>query len=35
MIETKAQGNALAEALEATVDLTREVRMHWTGCPNT
>ena len=35
MIETKAQGKALAEALEATVDLTREVRMHWTGCPNT
>merc|ERR1712087_1029246 len=26
---------ALAEALEATMDFTRDVRMHWTGCPNT
>jgi len=35
LIETKATGKALAEALEATMDLTRDVRMHWTGCPNT
>eukprot|EP00216_Chloropicon_sp_CCMP2111_P000674 CAMPEP_0198239056 /NCGR_PEP_ID=MMETSP1446-20131203/4574_1 /TAXON_ID=1461542 ORGANISM="Unidentified sp, Strain CCMP2111" /NCGR_SAMPLE_ID=MMETSP1446 /ASSEMBLY_ACC=CAM_ASM_001112 /LENGTH=624 /DNA_ID=CAMNT_0043921599 /DNA_START=290 /DNA_END=2161 /DNA_ORIENTATION=- len=34
-IETKAQGKALAEALEATMDFSRDVRMHWTGCPNT
>ncbi|QDZ18662.1 ferredoxin-nitrite reductase [Chloropicon primus] len=35
LIETKATGKALAEALEATMDFTRDVRMHWTGCPNT
>ena len=35
LIETKNTGKALAEALEATMDFTRDVRMHWTGCPNT
>lgn len=35
LIETKATGKALAEALEATMTFTRDVRMHWTGCPNT
>ncbi|WZN63984.1 ferredoxin--nitrite reductase [Chloropicon roscoffensis] len=35
LIETKATGKALAEALEATVDMSRDVRMHWTGCTNT
>jgi len=34
-IETKATGKALAEALEATMIFNRDVRMHWTGCPNT
>ena len=24
----------MAEALEALVDLPRDVRIHWTGCPN-
>ena len=35
LIETKATGKTLAEALEATMVFTRDVRMHWTGCPNT
>lgn len=35
MIETKAQGKTLTEALEATMDIPADVRMHWTGCPNT
>lgn len=34
VVETKANARLLAEAVEASMDLHREVRMHWTGCPN-
>ena len=34
LIETKNRALALARALDAEVELTRPVRMHWTGCPN-
>ena len=34
MIETKTRALALARALDAEVELTRPVRIHWTGCPN-
>ncbi|HYW22444.1 MAG TPA: ferredoxin--nitrite reductase [Nodularia sp. (in: cyanobacteria)] len=34
MIETKSRALEMAEALEAELNLTRPVRIHWTGCPN-
>lgn len=34
LIETKNRALALARALDAEVELTRPVRIHWTGCPN-
>ncbi len=34
LIETKAQGLALARELDAELDIPQRVRMHWTGCPN-
>ena len=34
LIETKNRALALARALDAEVELTQPVRMHWTGCPN-
>jgi len=34
LIETKNRAMALARALDAEVELTRPVRIHWTGCPN-
>ena len=34
LIETKTRALALARALDAEVELTRPVRIHWTGCPN-
>mmetsp|Transcript_29303 Transcript_29303/g.93756 ORF Transcript_29303/g.93756 Transcript_29303/m.93756 type:complete len:577 (+) Transcript_29303:379-2109(+) len=35
IVETKANGVKLAKELEATMNIPNEVRMHWTGCPNT
>ncbi|KAH6772677.1 nitrite reductase 1 [Perilla frutescens var. hirtella] len=35
IIETKARGLMVAEEVEKLVSVTRPVRMHWTGCPNT
>eukprot|EP00897_Mesotaenium_endlicherianum_P004176 jgi/Mesen1/3787/ME000206S02971 len=35
IIETKQNGIKLSEALAETMNFTRPVRMHWTGCPNT
>lgn len=34
LIETKNRALAMIEALEAELTLTRGVRIHWTGCPN-
>lgn len=34
LIETKNRALATIKALEAELDFTREVRIHWTGCPN-
>ena len=34
LIETKNQALAVAKELEAEVEMTRPVRIHWTGCPN-
>ncbi len=34
LIETKNRAMALAHALDQEVELTRPVRIHWTGCPN-
>lgn len=34
LIETKNRALALIQELEAEVTLTRPVRIHWTGCPN-
>ncbi len=34
LIETKNRAVALAETLEATLDMPQPVRIHWTGCPN-
>ncbi|BAZ65817.1 MAG: ferredoxin--nitrite reductase [Pelatocladus maniniholoensis HA4357-MV3] len=34
LIETKNRALALIKALEADLELTRPVRIHWTGCPN-
>lgn len=34
LIETKNRALEVIKALEAEVELTRPVRIHWTGCPN-
>lgn len=34
LIETKNRALAIAKALDEQVELTRPVRIHWTGCPN-
>lgn len=34
LIETKNRAIALAEVLDRTLDVPRDVRLHWTGCPN-
>lgn len=35
IIETKARALKVTEEVERLVSVTRPVRMHWTGCPNT
>lgn len=35
IIETKARALKVTEEVERVVAVTRPVRMHWTGCPNT
>ncbi|KAG9135040.1 hypothetical protein Leryth_011558 [Lithospermum erythrorhizon] len=35
IIETKARALKVTEDVERLVSVTRPVRMHWTGCPNT
>eukprot|EP00242_Pyramimonas_sp_CCMP2087_P010300 CAMPEP_0198212628 /NCGR_PEP_ID=MMETSP1445-20131203/26849_1 /TAXON_ID=36898 /ORGANISM="Pyramimonas sp., Strain CCMP2087" /LENGTH=602 /DNA_ID=CAMNT_0043887123 /DNA_START=226 /DNA_END=2034 /DNA_ORIENTATION=- len=34
-IETKQTAKEMSEHLERTLDMPKEVRIHWTGCPNT
>ena len=34
LIETKNRALAMIKVLEAELELTRPVRIHWTGCPN-
>ncbi|WP_315788337.1 ferredoxin--nitrite reductase [Fischerella sp. JS2] len=34
LIETKNRALGIIKALEADLELTRPVRIHWTGCPN-
>ncbi|MBW4642913.1 MAG: ferredoxin--nitrite reductase [Goleter apudmare HA4340-LM2] len=34
LIETKNRAQAIVQSLEAELILTRPVRIHWTGCPN-
>ena len=34
LIETKNRALVMIKALEAELELTRPVRIHWTGCPN-
>jgi ferredoxin-nitrite reductase len=34
LIETKNRALAMIKALEMELELTRPVRIHWTGCPN-
>lgn len=34
MIETKNRAIELAKELERTVEVGRDIRLHWTGCPN-
>lgn len=34
LVETKNRALALAQELEAELQLPRPIRMHWTGCPN-
>jgi ferredoxin-nitrite reductase len=34
MIETKQRAIAMMKALESDLELNRQVRIHWTGCPN-
>merc|ERR1719247_2446994 len=34
MIETKSNAEAIAELVQQRVTVEREVRIHWTGCPN-
>ncbi|GFY89595.1 nitrite reductase 1 [Actinidia rufa] len=35
IIETKARAMKVTEEVERLVSVSRPVRMHWTGCPNT
>ncbi|KAK4724388.1 hypothetical protein R3W88_027167 [Solanum pinnatisectum] len=35
IIETKARSMKITEEVQRLVSVTRSVRMHWTGCPNT
>ncbi|KAK0581196.1 hypothetical protein LWI29_011224 [Acer saccharum] len=35
IIETKARALKVTEEVERLVSVTKPVRMHWTGCPNT
>ncbi|CAM8974227.1 unnamed protein product [Rhodiola kirilowii] len=35
IIETKARAMKVAEEVQQLVSVTRPIRMHWTGCPNT
>ncbi|KAK3235573.1 hypothetical protein CYMTET_54228 [Cymbomonas tetramitiformis] len=34
LVETKANARAISDELEALLEIPNEVRMHWTGCPN-
>jgi len=34
LIETKANAESVAKELETLVNIDREIRIHWTGCPN-
>ena len=34
LVETKQRALALAQELEAELDLPQSIRIHWTGCPN-
>ena len=34
IIETKSNAELIAEAVQEKVDVSRDVRIHWTGCPN-
>jgi ferredoxin-nitrite reductase len=34
MIETKGPAVAITEDLQERVDVDRDLRIHWTGCPN-
>jgi ferredoxin-nitrite reductase len=34
LIETKARAMAVVEKLEASLNIPKTVRVHWTGCPN-
>ncbi|MGB3765686.1 MAG: ferredoxin--nitrite reductase [Phormidesmis sp.] len=34
MIETKQRAHAIAQSLDAQLNVPESVRMHWTGCPN-
>ncbi|MBE9214278.1 ferredoxin--nitrite reductase [Plectonema cf. radiosum LEGE 06105] len=34
LVETKNQAMAIAQQLDAELDLPKSVRIHWTGCPN-
>jgi len=34
MIETKNNAEAIAKEVQQRVDVSRDVRIHWTGCPN-
>merc|ERR1719311_1118439 len=34
MIETKNNAEAIAKEVQRRVDVSRDVRIHWTGCPN-
>jgi ferredoxin-nitrite reductase len=34
LIETKQRAHALAQELDALLQISQPVRMHWTGCPN-
>jgi len=34
LVETKQRAHRIAKKLEERIDLSRDVRIHWTGCPN-
>lgn len=34
MIETKSNAESVSKKLEELLDVDREIRIHWTGCPN-